>query len=569
MADEEDDSKMTAGKDQIMCEPRIIELNKGTNGFGFNVRGQVSEGGQLKSINGELYAPLQHVSAVVEGGPAHKGGVRVFDRILEVNGENVEGATHKHVVELIKKGGSHLKLVVISVSQSESEKLDSDSSSGAEYYDYSDRRVAPIAVPETRQVQCGGESYVVYNIYYNNRHICSKRYKEFSNLHTQLRREFRDFQFPKFPGKWPFHLTEQQLEGRRKGLENYMQQVCSVRVIGDSEYMQEFFEENTKKEDDSGMEVELRIMLPDNTTVIVAVQKKYKTREVYKALIKKLGLRDENAINFALFEIMDNGVERKLRRNEFPHSLYIRRYTETSDTCLTIRKWIFTLSREVAMDSDEVALNLLYHQAAEDLRTRKVKVGNKLQKLKELKDTAKNLEYLNIARTLEGYGTVTFPHCPCDARKTGHVIVAISIKNFQMNACTDQGEIEAQQHILEWKEITQFDSDTEAMAFCFEYAKGGKTRWVKIYSEFYEYMTECVQRVMQEIEWNENDGISPDVAVLPEEYKATEQPKEEATIKHNKPPSPSRTRAKSGKSTKSLPTKQTEVFSGAIEDDDL
>jgi len=64
--------------------PRLIELYRGENGFGFNVRGQVSEGGQLKSINGELYAPLQHVSAVLENGPAHCGGLRIGDRILEV-----------------------------------------------------------------------------------------------------------------------------------------------------------------------------------------------------------------------------------------------------------------------------------------------------------------------------------------------------------------------------------------------------------------------------------------------------------------------------------------------------
>ncbi|KAH8345298.1 hypothetical protein KR067_007592, partial [Drosophila pandora] len=50
----------------------------------FNVRGQVSEGGQLRSINGELYAPLQHVSAVLENGAAEKAGIKKGDRILEV-----------------------------------------------------------------------------------------------------------------------------------------------------------------------------------------------------------------------------------------------------------------------------------------------------------------------------------------------------------------------------------------------------------------------------------------------------------------------------------------------------
>lgn len=66
-------------------------------GFGFNVRGQVSEGGNLKSINGELYAPLQHISAVLPGGAAETAGIFRGDRILEVNGQSVEGATHKQV----------------------------------------------------------------------------------------------------------------------------------------------------------------------------------------------------------------------------------------------------------------------------------------------------------------------------------------------------------------------------------------------------------------------------------------------------------------------------------------
>ncbi|KAG0418410.1 hypothetical protein HPB47_004875 [Ixodes persulcatus] len=64
--------------------PRVVTICKTETGFGFNVRGQVSEGGPLKSINGELYAPLQHVSAVLEGGAAEEAGIRRGDRILEV-----------------------------------------------------------------------------------------------------------------------------------------------------------------------------------------------------------------------------------------------------------------------------------------------------------------------------------------------------------------------------------------------------------------------------------------------------------------------------------------------------
>lgn len=64
--------------------PRVVTIHKTETGFGFNVRGQVSEGGQLRSINGELYAPLQHVSAVLDNGAAELAGIKKGDRILEV-----------------------------------------------------------------------------------------------------------------------------------------------------------------------------------------------------------------------------------------------------------------------------------------------------------------------------------------------------------------------------------------------------------------------------------------------------------------------------------------------------
>jgi hypothetical protein len=64
--------------------PRKIFIRKSETGFGFNVRGQVSEGGPLKLYNGEFYAPLQQVSAVLNNGAAEKAGLCRGDRILEV-----------------------------------------------------------------------------------------------------------------------------------------------------------------------------------------------------------------------------------------------------------------------------------------------------------------------------------------------------------------------------------------------------------------------------------------------------------------------------------------------------
>lgn len=63
----------------------------------------------------------------------------------------------------------------------------------------------------------------VYNVYMAGRQLCSKRYREFAILHQNLKREFANFTFPRLPGKWPFSLSEQQLDARRRGLEEYLE----------------------------------------------------------------------------------------------------------------------------------------------------------------------------------------------------------------------------------------------------------------------------------------------------------------------------------------------------------
>ena len=63
----------------------------------------------------------------------------------------------------------------------------------------------------------------VFNIHMAGRHLCSRRYSEFTRLHSQLKKDFPDFVFPSLPGKWPFKLSDQQLDSRRRGLEQYIE----------------------------------------------------------------------------------------------------------------------------------------------------------------------------------------------------------------------------------------------------------------------------------------------------------------------------------------------------------
>ena len=74
----------------------------------------------------------------------------------------------------------------------------------------------------------------------SNKQLCSRRYKEFDVFQSLLKREFPDFNFPSFPSKWPFKLSEQQLDQRRRSLENYLDKVCSVKVIFESDIVKDF-----------------------------------------------------------------------------------------------------------------------------------------------------------------------------------------------------------------------------------------------------------------------------------------------------------------------------------------
>uniref|UniRef100_A0A1A7XI24 Sorting nexin-27 n=1 Tax=Iconisemion striatum TaxID=60296 RepID=A0A1A7XI24_9TELE len=499
----------------VTSGPRLVRIVKSDSGYGFNVRGQVSEGGQLRSINGELYAPLQHVSAVLPGGAADRAGISKGDRILEVNGANVEGATHKQVVDLIRAGEKELVLAVLSVPPQEADCLDpGDDGSALSCYDYSDKQAVPISIPSYKHTELSSEKFVVYHVYMAGRQLCSKRYREFVILHQNLKREFSNFTFPKLPGKWPFSLSEQQLDARRRGLEEYLEKVCSVRIIGESDIMQEFLSDSD--ENYNGVsDVELRIAMPDKTTLTVRVRKNATTDQVYQAVVMKLGTDSVTASCFALFEVINHTFVRKLAPNEFPHKLYIQNYTSAiPGTCLTLRKWLFTTEEEILLSDNQLAVSYFFHQAVDDVKKNFIKVEEKSYQLQKLAEQKKMSMFLSLLRSCEGYNEIIFPHCSCDSRRKGHVITAISIHNFKLHACTEEGTLENQVIAFDWGEMQRWDTDEEGMAFCFEYARGEKKpRWVKIFTPYFNYMHECFERVFCELRWRkevEEEAIDKD-----------------------------------------------------------
>ncbi|XP_066994480.2 sorting nexin-27 isoform X2 [Anabrus simplex] len=418
------------------------------------------------------------------------------------NGVNVEGATHKQVVDLIKSGGDVLTLTVISVTQQEAERLEpSEDPTGFTYIDYSEKRSLPISVPDYHYLEKGGERYVVFNIYMAGRHLCSRRYREFSNLHLNLKKEFIGFNFPKLPGKWPFTLSEQQLDARRRGLEQYLEKVCAVRVIAESDIMQEFL---TDADDEQGniSPVDLKILLPDREVITVSVKKNSNTEEVYAAVVDKIHMNRKTSKYFYLFEIVEYNFERKLQPTEYPHNLYIQNYSTATSTCLSVRKWLFSLPRELSLASDDQATTFIFWQAVDEVNRGHIRADDRLYQLKALQDSSRKNEYLRLARELSGYGEVVFPHCSCDSRKEGHVIASVGSQSFKLQACREDGALESQVVEFSWPTIKEWEVDDESMAFCFQYQRPEKNpRWVKIFTPYYIFLLDCFERILEESKW--------------------------------------------------------------------
>ncbi|XP_061472065.1 Na(+)/H(+) exchange regulatory cofactor NHE-RF1 isoform X2 [Rhineura floridana] len=80
--------------------PRLCQMKKGPNGYGFN-------------LHSDKTKPGQYVRAVDPDSPAEASGLLPQDRIIEVNGVCMEGKQHSDVVSAIRSGGDDTKLLVV------------------------------------------------------------------------------------------------------------------------------------------------------------------------------------------------------------------------------------------------------------------------------------------------------------------------------------------------------------------------------------------------------------------------------------------------------------------------
>ncbi|XP_029584067.1 Na(+)/H(+) exchange regulatory cofactor NHE-RF1-like [Salmo trutta] len=80
--------------------PRLCLLEKGDNGYGFHLHGEKGKTGQF-------------IRLVEPDSPSEISGIRAGDRLVFVNGENVESESHQQVVSRIRATVGQLELIVV------------------------------------------------------------------------------------------------------------------------------------------------------------------------------------------------------------------------------------------------------------------------------------------------------------------------------------------------------------------------------------------------------------------------------------------------------------------------
>uniref|UniRef100_A0A8C0GWX4 PDZ domain containing 1 n=1 Tax=Chelonoidis abingdonii TaxID=106734 RepID=A0A8C0GWX4_CHEAB len=90
----------TASLKLLPHKPRLVELKKGDNGYGFFLRAEQNGNGHL-------------IKDIDSGSPAAKAGLKDNDILVAVNGESVEALDHDTVVEKIKRCGEKTTLLVV------------------------------------------------------------------------------------------------------------------------------------------------------------------------------------------------------------------------------------------------------------------------------------------------------------------------------------------------------------------------------------------------------------------------------------------------------------------------
>ncbi|XP_061077965.1 SH3 and multiple ankyrin repeat domains protein 2-like isoform X2 [Conger conger] len=103
--------------DCVIDEKTVVLQKRDNEGFGFVLRGAKADTPIEEFTPTPAFPALQYLESVDEGGVAWQAGLRTGDFLIEVNQDNVVKVGHRQVVNMIRHGGNHLAIKVVTVSR--------------------------------------------------------------------------------------------------------------------------------------------------------------------------------------------------------------------------------------------------------------------------------------------------------------------------------------------------------------------------------------------------------------------------------------------------------------------
>ncbi|XP_076068048.1 protein lap4-like isoform X8 [Oratosquilla oratoria] len=97
-----------AGPTVVIEEKKMeVDVERTSGGLGLSIAGGIGST-PYKGVDEGIF-----ISRVSEGGPAYLAGLRVGDKLLFVNGMNVERVDHYEAVSIMREAGSRLRMVIV------------------------------------------------------------------------------------------------------------------------------------------------------------------------------------------------------------------------------------------------------------------------------------------------------------------------------------------------------------------------------------------------------------------------------------------------------------------------
>eukprot|EP00048_Salpingoeca_helianthica_P021687 m.13786 g.13786 ORF g.13786 m.13786 type:complete len:552 (-) comp6285_c0_seq2:391-2046(-) len=362
------------------------------------------------------------------------------------------------------------------------------------------------AIPETRDQFLDPENrkgaYVSFSVFINGVYHCSLRYSQLLDFYTALKAQFPEqmASIP-FPPKKMLALTGAELNERRKSLERFIQSVSTSQTILKSPMFINFFNSAQKEVQVWCEEVSVNVFFSNGKSAQIKCLTTDQTDDILEDACKHIGLAEDLTYFFGLFLVQDNGADgrvvRRLQEFESPY-ISLERVDKATHK-LMIRRAYWEPSADAALFKDAVAVNMIYVQAAADLKQGRINPDAAVRaKLAELKEKGNKAEYLRVMRTVRNGFHEFVDGCTIDFPAAAEGMCSVGVNEIRFH---DRARRKEYTFLITrmrcWKVSGALSGSLE---LSFEYLKSAdKLQWITIKSANVIHLSMTLQFMVDEM----------------------------------------------------------------------